>query len=62
MDGGTMDQVNIQYQSRTGNWTTVMVVQNLGPNIAIALRSTAQANPGCRVRAVDAGGRVVDIL
>ncbi len=57
-----MDQVEIQYQNKTGNWTTVMVVQNLAPNILIAMKSTAQANPGCRVRAVDRQGRVVDIL
>lgn len=57
-----MDQVEIQYQTRTGNWTTVMVVQNLAPNIANAMGSVARANPGCRVRAVDRAGRVVDIL
>ncbi|MGQ3673567.1 hypothetical protein ACT6QG_14355 [Xanthobacter sp. TB0136] len=57
-----MDQVEIQYQNRTGNWTTVMVVQNLSANILIAMTSTARANPGCRVRAVDRQGRVVDIL
>lgn len=57
-----MDQVNIQYQNKTGSWATVMVVQNLSPNIVNAMRSVAQANPGCRVRAVDQSGRVVDIL
>lgn len=57
-----MDQVNIQYQNKTGSWATVMVVQNLSTNIVIAMRSVAQANPGCRVRAVDQSGRVVDIL
>lgn len=57
-----MNQVNIQYQNKTGSWTTVMVVQNLSPNIVNAMRSVAQANPGCRVRAVDQSGGVVDIL
>lgn len=57
-----MDQANIQVQNRTGNWTTVMVVENRSPNIAIALKSTAAQHPGCRVRAVDAAGRVVDML
>ena len=56
-----MDQVSIQYQNRTGSWTTVMRVQNLPPNIRIGMDSAARANPGCRVRAVDGGGRVVDI-
>lgn len=57
-----MEQVSIRYQDRAGNWTTVMMVQNLAPNIAIALRSTARSHPARRVRAVDAAGRVVDML
>ncbi|MFS8036343.1 hypothetical protein ACI7BZ_05125 [Xanthobacter sp. AM11] len=57
-----MDQVQVQYLSRTGNWTTVMVVQNLSPNIAIALQQVARGHPGCRVRAVDGANRVVDML
>jgi len=56
-----MGQVSIQDQDRTGNRTTATVVQALAPNIAIALHSTARAHPGCRVRAVDAANRVVDI-
>lgn len=57
-----MDQVQIQYENRTGNWTTVMVVQNLSPNIANAMKATARSNPGSRVRAIDRNRRVVDIL
>ena len=57
-----MDQVQVQYQNRTGSWTTVMVVQNLSPNILIAMKQVSGANPGCRIRAVDMAGRVVDIL
>lgn len=45
---------------RTGNWTPVMGVQNLPPDIRIAMDQTA--NPGGRVRAVDGAGRVADIL
>ena len=56
------EQVQVQYQNKTGNWTTVMVVQNLSPNILNAMQSVARVNPGCRVRAVDSAGRVVDIL
>ncbi|WP_454918264.1 hypothetical protein [Xanthobacter sediminis] len=59
---GALEQVQIQYQSKTGNWTTVMMVQNLPENIAAGLRSAARANSGCRVRAVDSRGRVVDLL
>lgn len=57
-----MSQVSIQYQNKTGNWTTVMMVENLPPNIANGMQSVARANPGCRVRAVDAAGRLVDML
>ncbi len=57
-----MEQVEIQYQSRGGLWTTVMVVENLPPNILNGMKSVARANPGCRVRAVDRAGRVVDLL
>ena len=56
-----LDQVSIQYRERAGSWTTVMRVQNLPANIHIGMDSAARANPGCRVRAVDGGGRVVDI-
>lgn len=56
------EQIQVQYQNKTGNWTTVMVVQNLSVNILIAMKSVAQSNPGSRVRAVDQAGRVVDIL
>ncbi|MFG1204518.1 hypothetical protein V5F29_19230 [Xanthobacter aminoxidans] len=57
-----MDQVQIQRQQNSGEWTTVMVVQNLAPNITNALKAAARSNPGCRVRAIDANGRVVDLL
>lgn len=57
-----MDQVQIQRQRNTGEWTTVMVVQNLAPNITNAMKATARSNPGSRVRAIDGNGRVVDIL
>lgn len=56
-----MDQAHIQVQGRTGEWTTVMVVQNLAPNIAIALDQTARTHKGCRVRAVDSANRVLDL-
>lgn len=56
-----MDQARIQIQGRTGEWTTVMVVQNLSPNIAIALDQTARTHGGARVRAVDSANRVLDI-
>lgn len=57
-----MNQVSIQYRNKTGNWTTVLAVENLPPNIAIGMQSVARANPGCSVRAVDASNRLVDML
>ena len=56
-----LDQVSIQYQDRAGNWTTVIRVQSLPPNIRIGMDRAARANPGCRVRGVDGAGRMVDI-
>lgn len=57
-----MQQIEVQVQGRAGNWSTVMVVQNLPQNITTALRTVARANPGCRVRAVDGAGRLVDLI
>lgn len=57
-----MDQVQIQRQRDSGEWVTVMVVQNLAPNITNAMKATARSNPGSRVRAIDGSGRMVDIL
>ncbi|WP_234050433.1 MULTISPECIES: hypothetical protein [unclassified Xanthobacter] len=56
------EQVQVQFQNKTGNWSTVIVTQNLPADILNAMKSVAQANPGCRVRAVDSVDRVVDIL
>lgn len=56
-----MDQVRIQYRTRTGDWTTIMVVQNLPPNISIALDQAARQHGDARVRAVDPAGRVLDM-
>lgn len=53
--------VNIQYQNQTGNWTTVMTVYNESINIINAMRQT-QSSYNSRVRAVDANGRLVDML
>ncbi|MFG1401632.1 hypothetical protein [Xanthobacter sediminis] len=59
---GAFEQVQVQFQSRTGNWSTVMTVENLPENITNAMRTVARVNPGCRVRAVDGRGRVLDLL
>ncbi|WP_323034090.1 hypothetical protein [Pararhodobacter sp.] len=59
---GVTEQIQVQYQNKTGNWTTVMVVQNLSANILIAMQSVARTHPDSRVRAIDQAGRVVDLL
>lgn len=56
------EQVQVQFQNRTGNWSTVMTVENLPQNITNAMHTVARVNPGCRVRAVDSQGRVLDLL
>ncbi|WP_237344234.1 hypothetical protein [Xanthobacter agilis] len=59
---GAFEQVQAQFQSRSGNWSTVMWVENLPQNITTAMRTVARVNPGCRARAVDGLCRVLDLL
>lgn len=54
--------VYIQYQDVTGSWYMVMVTENEGPRILMAMKTVSNQYPGSRVRAVDENGRVVDIL
>ena len=57
-----MSYVSIQFQSSTGNWTTVQQVMNDPHNIANGLRSVKSMYPESRVRAIDSAGRLVDML
>ena len=57
-----MDQVQIQFQDLTGNWMTVRITQNNSQMIIMAMRDVKQIYPDKRVRAVDADGRLLDML
>jgi len=47
----------------SGEWRTVRTLIGLtGQHLAHALKDTARAWPRYRVRAVDEGGRLVDLL
>ena len=57
-----MSYIAIQYQTATGNWTTVQQVLNDPHNISNALKSVKSMYPDSRVRAVDASGRLIDMI
>lgn len=57
-----MPYVSIQFQSSTGNWTTVQQVTNGPHNIATGLRTVKSMYPESRVLAVDSAGRLVDMM
>jgi len=57
-----MDQVQIQFQDLTGNWSTVRITQNNSQMIIMAMRDVKQIYPDKRVRAVDMDGRLLDML
>lgn len=58
---GVNVMVEIQYMATNGNWTTVMVVQNIGININNAMAQVSKMYPGKRVRAIEQG-RLIDII
>ena len=58
-----MTTIHIQVQFVSGEWRTVRTLIGLtGQHLAHALKDTARAWPRYRVRAVDEGGRLVDLL
>lgn len=58
-----MKRIEIQFQSLSGNWTTITVTDNISTNIADAMRQAKSQRPDCRVRAIDQGtGQLVDML
>jgi hypothetical protein len=57
-----MDRIEIQAQDTTGNWRTYHVTSNNTQRILSEMKSLQSRLPNFRVRAVDANGRVVDIL
>ena len=56
-----MDYVSIQAQV-SGLWRTYNNVQNNLQHIAMCMQELQRQFPDSRIRAVDANGRVVDIL
>ena len=57
-----MNMIEIQLQDQTGNWRTYSVTQNISALIIEALRSLKWQFPNQRVRAIDMGGRLVDMI
>lgn len=56
------DMINLQYQDSTGNWRTVNTTMNIPAMIRQGMQNLQAFYNGSRIRAVDAFGRVVDIL
>ena len=55
-----IDQVEIQLQDDIGNWRTMAVTVNVSAIIRARMDEVKRQFPIRRLRAVDAGGRLVD--
>ena len=56
-----IDQVEIQLLDENGNWRTMAVTVNDSQQIRARMDEVKRQFPSSRVRAVDAGGRLVDV-
>lgn len=54
--------ISIQLQDLSGNWRTYGRTQNIPAMILREMTQLQRNHPSQRVRAVDDGGRIVDIL
>lgn len=57
-----MDYVLVQVQDTSGNWRTISQVPNIDQMILAEMQNIKSQFPNQRVRAVDAVGRLIDIL
>ena len=57
-----MEVIYIQLQDQSGMWRTYHTTFNHDLIIANAMRSLKQNHPSLRVRAIDAWGRVIDLM
>ncbi len=60
-NGGLNVPINIQVM-QSGNWITITSCPDETPVIQSEMAKAATLYPGSRIRAVDDGGRLVDIL
>jgi hypothetical protein len=58
---GVIEQVEIQLQGESGNWRTMAVTVNVTAIIRTGMEEVQRQFPGARVRAVDRGGRLLDL-
>lgn len=56
------DLIQIQADFGNGNWQTLSTTINNAQYVAHQMKSVVNMNPGKRVRAVDASGRLIDLL
>jgi hypothetical protein len=57
-----MNTAFIQIQDNSGNWIVASTTINKSTYVLTAMRQAAVLYAGHRVRAVDAGGHLIDIL
>jgi hypothetical protein len=57
-----MDSIMIQARDTSGNWRTYLIVMGDSQRVVSEMRSLQRQYPDYRIRAVNSGGRVVDIL
>jgi len=57
-----MDSIMIQARDTSGNWRTYLIVMGDSQRVVSEMRSLQRQYLDYRIRAVNSGGRVVDIL
>lgn len=57
-----MDSIMIQARDTSGNWRTYLIVMGGSQRVVSEMQSLQRQYPDYRIRAVNSGGRVVDIL
>jgi hypothetical protein len=56
-----MDSISIQAQDPSGNWRTYLIVMG-SARVTSEMQALQRRLPDYRIRAIDNGGRLVDIL
>lgn len=62
MSAGTNTRIDIQTQDKSGNWRTCSSTINDPQSIRARMGEVKRQFPDQRVRAVDEGGRLIDML
>ncbi len=55
------DSIEFQLQDESGNWRTMAITVNVSAIIRTRMEEVQRQFPGARVRAIDRGGRLLDM-